>query len=151
MLIRIYDFAQYITISHGGVIKINYNITWGGGLPIYYNSTMGGRGSLGTPNLYYVIYGRPLSDIVKTIQIAFISARVFGQMIFCYRNREGGNPLSEKICLVVVKGLPKFLANMTNETFQACHLGTHLAIEEMPQTVQPGQTRQTRLNCFVFY
>ena len=50
--------------------------------------------------------------------------------------------------------LPKFLANMTNETFQACHLGIHLihlAIAKMPQTVQPGQTRQTRLICFVFY
>ena len=62
-----------------------------------------------------------------------------------------GTPLSQKTCLVVFEGLPKFLANMTNETFQACHFGTHLAIEEMPQTVQPGQTRQTRLNCFVFY
>ena len=40
------------------VIEIYYNITWGGGLPNllqYYN----GGGSLGTPNLYYVIYGRP--------------------------------------------------------------------------------------------
>ena len=62
----------------------------------------------------------------------------------------GGAPLSEKICIVVFEGLPKFLANMTNETFQACHLGTHLAIEELPQTVQPGQTRQTRLICFFF-
>ena len=58
-------------------------------------------------------------------------------------------PLTE-ICLVVFEGLPKFLANMTNETFQACHLGTHLAIEEMPQTVQPGQTRQTRLSVLFF-
>ena len=44
-----------------GVIKIYYNITWGGGLPNllqYYNGA--GGGSLGTPNLYYVIYGRPL-------------------------------------------------------------------------------------------
>ena len=32
----------------------------GGVFPIYYNITMGG-GSLGTPNLYYVIYGRPLT------------------------------------------------------------------------------------------
>ena len=40
MLIRIYDFAQFITISHGGVIEIYYNITWGGGLANllqYYN------------------------------------------------------------------------------------------------------------------
>ena len=40
--------SKFITILPGG-----------GVLPIYYNITMGG-GSLGTPNLYYVIYGRPL-------------------------------------------------------------------------------------------
>ena len=40
----------------------------GGVFPIYYNITMGG-GSLGTPNLYYVIYGRPLT-IIKTLQKA---------------------------------------------------------------------------------
>ena len=34
----------------GGVIEFFYNITWGGV-------------SLGTPNLYYIIYGRPLSTI----------------------------------------------------------------------------------------
>ena len=34
----------------------------GGVFPIYYNITMGG-GALGTPNLYYVIYGRPLSKV----------------------------------------------------------------------------------------
>ena len=34
---------------------------WGGAVfPIYYNITRGRGGSLGTPNLYYVIYGRPL-------------------------------------------------------------------------------------------
>ena len=33
----------------------------GGAFPIYYNITRGSGGSLGTPNLYYVIYGRPLS------------------------------------------------------------------------------------------
>ena len=43
--------AQIITILHRGVIKIYYNITWGGG-------------SLGTPNLYYVIYGWPLTDLL---------------------------------------------------------------------------------------
>ena len=51
--------AQIITILHRGVIKIYYNIPWGGGPPNllqYYN----GGGSLGTLNLYYVIYGRPL-------------------------------------------------------------------------------------------
>ena len=44
----------------GRVIEIYYNTTKGGGVfPIYYNITMRGGGSLGTPNLYYVIYGRP--------------------------------------------------------------------------------------------
>ena len=52
--------AQIITISHGGVIEIYYNITWGGGLPNLLQYYKGG-GSLGTPNLYYVIYGRPLT------------------------------------------------------------------------------------------
>ena len=32
----------------------------GGVFPIYYNITIGGVGSTETPNLYYVIYGRPL-------------------------------------------------------------------------------------------
>ena len=46
----------------GGVIEIYYNTTKGGGVfPIYYNITRGRGGSLGTPNLYYVIYGRPLT------------------------------------------------------------------------------------------
>ena len=54
--------AQIITILHRGVIKIYYNITWGGVFSINYKITMGGRGSLGTPNLYYVIYGRPLME-----------------------------------------------------------------------------------------
>ena len=70
MLIRIYDFAQFITISHGGVIEIYYNITWGGGLPNllqYYN----GGGSLGTPNLYYVIYGRPLIEEETSVPAVF--------------------------------------------------------------------------------
>ena len=47
-----------------GVRPVYYDITWGGGLSDllqYYN---GGGGSLGTPNLYYVIYGRPLSCMV---------------------------------------------------------------------------------------
>ena len=32
----------------------------GGVFLIYYNITRGRGGALGTPNLYYVIYGRPL-------------------------------------------------------------------------------------------
>ena len=35
----------------------------GGVFPIYYNITIGEEGSLGTPNLYYVIYGRPLKEL----------------------------------------------------------------------------------------
>ena len=42
-------FAQIIIIVNRGVIEICYNIPiWGGGA------------SLGNPNLYYIIYGRPL-------------------------------------------------------------------------------------------
>ena len=63
--------AQIITILHRGVIKIYYNITWGGVFPIYYNITMGGGGSLGTPNLYYVIYGRPLNGLRGEAQKIF--------------------------------------------------------------------------------
>ena len=44
--------AQIITISHGGVIEIYYNITWGGVFPIYYNISI--------TNLYYGIYSRSL-------------------------------------------------------------------------------------------
>ena len=41
--------AQIIMIVNRGVIEICYNIPiWGGGA------------SLGNPNLYYIIYGRPL-------------------------------------------------------------------------------------------
>ena len=46
----------------GGVFPIYYNSTRGRGVfPIYYNTTRGRGGSLGTPNLYYVIYGWPLN------------------------------------------------------------------------------------------
>ena len=37
----------------------------GGVFPIYYSITRGRGGSLGTPNLYYVIYGRPLRTIAR--------------------------------------------------------------------------------------
>ena len=68
----IYDFVFYCEVGKMSqiyafrwvrlVIKIYYNITWGGVFPIYYNITMGGGGSLGTPNLYYVIYGQSLME-----------------------------------------------------------------------------------------
>ena len=37
-------------------------------MPIYYNITMGGW-SLGTPNLYYVIYGRPLIPLTVIFSV----------------------------------------------------------------------------------
>ena len=51
-LLRYYigGLSKFITILHGG-----------GVFPIYYNITSGRGGSLGTPNLYYVIYGWPLT------------------------------------------------------------------------------------------
>ena len=52
--------AQIITILHREGHQNLLQCYKGGGLPDllqYYN----GGGSLGTPNLYYVIYGRPLS------------------------------------------------------------------------------------------
>ena len=44
----------------GGVIEIYYITTEGGDLPDLLQYYKGEGGSLGTPNLYYVIYGRPL-------------------------------------------------------------------------------------------
>ena len=40
----------------------------GGVFPIHYNITIGGEGSTGTPNLYYVINGRPLKA-VQTLKL----------------------------------------------------------------------------------
>ena len=64
---RIYMFlgwsAQIIAILHRGGYQNLLQYYMGGVLPIYYNITMGG-GALRAPNLYYVIYGRPL---IKTI------------------------------------------------------------------------------------
>ena len=44
----------------GGVIEIYYNTSKGGGSSRFIKILQWGGGSLGTPNLYYVIYGRPL-------------------------------------------------------------------------------------------
>ena len=56
--------AQIIAILHrGGSLKfITILQRGGGGLPDLLQYYKGGRGGgrLGTPNLYYVIYGRPL-------------------------------------------------------------------------------------------
>ena len=49
--------TQNITILHRGG---HWNLLQYYNLFIYYNITRGRGGSLGTPNLYYVIYGRPL-------------------------------------------------------------------------------------------
>ena len=71
--------AQIITILHRGVIKIYYNITWGGSSQFITILQWGG-GSLGTPNLYYVIYGRPLS-ISSQLEAGFPKAQ-FGKTQF---------------------------------------------------------------------
>ena len=44
-----------------------------GGVSIYYNITIGGEGSTGTPNLYYVINGRPLILSSMTILLLWTS------------------------------------------------------------------------------
>ena len=69
--------AQIITILHKGGYQNSLQYYMGGGVfPIYYNITKGG-GSLGTPILYYVIYGRPLKHMhvkyAMVIQLIFIS------------------------------------------------------------------------------
>ena len=50
MLAQLKGLSIYYVIRDGGE----------GVFPIYYNITRGRGGSLGTPNLYYVIYGQPL-------------------------------------------------------------------------------------------
>ena len=61
---RICDLGKYpyiISILHRGDLLNLWQYYMGGGLPNllqYYNR--GGEGSTGTPNLYYVINGRPL-------------------------------------------------------------------------------------------
>ena len=54
--------AQIITIlQRGGYQNLLQNYM-GGGLPDLLQYYKGEGGSLGTPNLYYVIYGRPLNS-----------------------------------------------------------------------------------------
>ena len=56
--------AQIITILHRrGHWNLLQYYKGGGVFPIYYNITRGRGGSLGTPKLYYVIYGRPLGGL----------------------------------------------------------------------------------------
>ena len=65
--------AQLITILHREGHRNLLQVTWGGGglpdLLQYYN---GAGGSLGTPNLYYVIYGRPLREPFKNVLAEFV-------------------------------------------------------------------------------
>ena len=56
--------AQIIAILHRGVIEIHYNTSKGGGASRFITILQWVGGSLGTPNLYYVIYGRPLTDLL---------------------------------------------------------------------------------------
>ena len=60
----------------------------GGVFPIYYNITIGGEGSTGTPNLYYVINGRPLMNLIGFIkhEIAKVVEMVEnGAKIACFK------------------------------------------------------------------
>ena len=68
-----------------GVCPDNYNIAkgvGGGVFPIYYNITKGGEGSTGTPNLYYVINGRPLiGSIACVCQFSRISIQPLAETV----------------------------------------------------------------------
>ena len=64
--------AQIITLLHWGGYQNLLQYYMGGVFPIYHNITMGG-GSLGTPNLYYVIYGRPLIFFHLRIEMGRVS------------------------------------------------------------------------------
>ena len=57
---------QIITILHSGGCQnlLQYFIGGGGGSPRFITILQWVGGSLGTPNLYYVIYGRPLTDLL---------------------------------------------------------------------------------------
>ena len=95
-------FSQFITILHGR-----------GVFPIYYNITIGGEGSTRTPNLYYVINGRPLKlpTVPQLLVRSSLSAKLFfyatrelSDWIFCSKNskhgagfREGGGHLTPQL------------------------------------------------------
>ena len=91
MLIRIYDFAQFITISHGGVIEIYYNITWGGGLANllqYYNGGGGG----GLPDLLQYYIGGGLPNLLQ--YYIGVGLESLLQYYSFERKMEGYNPFS---------------------------------------------------------
>ena len=53
-------FLIWLRFMSIDISSLPQNTKGGGAFPIYYNITMEGGGSLGTPNLYYIIYGRTL-------------------------------------------------------------------------------------------
>ena len=56
----------------------------GGDFLNYYNITIGGEGSTGTPNLYYVINGRPLNQNIKNVKMKrknFCNLHVFSILL----------------------------------------------------------------------
>ena len=55
---------QIITILHSGGCQNLLQYFIGGGSPRFITILQWVGGSLGTPNLYYVIYGRPLTDLL---------------------------------------------------------------------------------------
>ena len=59
--------AQIITILHRGGYQNLLQYYMGGGSSRFITILQGGGGgSLGTPNLYYVIYGRPLMNKIPS-------------------------------------------------------------------------------------
>ena len=49
---------------------------------IYYNITMGGGGSLGTQNLYYVIYRRPINRMDQSL----LRKPIYSKLLALYDN-----------------------------------------------------------------
>ena len=51
---------------------------------MYYNITIGGERSTGTPNLYYVINGRPLIDHIHVVyDVVCVVIRQVGYVTCC--------------------------------------------------------------------
>ena len=64
--------AQIITILYR---EGHRNVTWGGGSSRFITILQQGGGSVGTPNLYYVIYGRPLVYLVLYSAVFWLVGR----------------------------------------------------------------------------
>ena len=69
---------QYITTLQRVVFKDNCNIT---DFESKWKVIMGGGGSLGTPNLYYVINGQPLTSGVETLAVFVLKDNVRSQFL----------------------------------------------------------------------